>query len=84
MAPIVHGLENKYGDTVEFVYLDIDDSGTEPFQEALNYNRRWRPFIFFVTPEGEIVGDPFIGFTQGDVLEQALIEFLNAEGAPVN
>lgn len=84
MAPIVHGLENKYGDVVDFVYLDIDDADTEPFREALDYNRRWRPFIFFVTPQGEIVGDPLIGYTRGEVLEQALVDFLSSQGALAN
>lgn len=81
MAPIVHGLEDKYGEVLEFVYLDIDDPGTEPFQEALNYNRRWRPFIFLVTTDGEIIGDPFIGYTDGAVLDQAILDFLIGEGA---
>jgi hypothetical protein len=80
MAPVVHGLENKYGDKVNFVYLDIDDDSTLPFQEMLNYDRRWRPFIFFVSSDGEIIGTPLIGVTPGPVLEQTLIDLLVAEG----
>jgi hypothetical protein len=28
MRPIVHGLEADYGNCIDFVYLDIDDSAT--------------------------------------------------------
>jgi hypothetical protein len=80
MAPVVHGLENKYRDKIDFVYLDIDDDRTLPFQEMLNYDRRWRPFIFFVSSDGEIVGTPIIGVQSGQVLEQSLIDFLVSQG----
>ena len=83
MAPIVHGLEQKYGDQVRFVYLDIDDPATESLQTALSYNRRWRPFIFIVDANGEIIltasGDKsiWIGVVPGEILELGI---LNAIG----
>ena len=80
MAPVVHGLANKYGDKVNFVYLDIDDERTMPFQEMLNYDRRWRPFIFLVSSDGDIIGTPIIGIQPGTVLEQAVIDLLVQEG----
>ena len=79
MAPVVHGLEYKYGDLLNFGYLDIDDPNTDRLQKAMDYDRRWRPFIFLVSGSGE-VHEIFIGFTDGQVLEQAIITFLQQEG----
>ena len=80
MAPVVHGLANKYSDKVNFVYLDIDDERTMTFQQMLNYDRRWRPFIFLVSSDGQIIGTPIIGVQPGAVLEQAVIDLLVQEG----
>lgn len=80
MAPVVHGLEDKYGAYLNFIYLDIDDPDTQPLQEQIGYSTRWRPFIFFVNENGEMVGDAFIGFQDGAVLEAALQEFLVEQG----
>jgi len=38
MAPVVHGLEQAWGDAIQFVYLDIDDPRTEPFRRQLGAN----------------------------------------------
>ncbi|HKJ26608.1 MAG TPA: hypothetical protein VJ965_03135 [Anaerolineales bacterium] len=80
MAPVVHGLEDKYGDHVNFVFIDIDDPANEVLQDELGYLRAWRPYIFFINSEGEIVGDALIGSQPGDVLEQTLIDVLVADG----
>jgi hypothetical protein len=37
MKPIVHGLEAKYSDRMNFVYLDIDDPNTAGLKTDLNY-----------------------------------------------
>ncbi len=79
MAPVVHGLEDKYGGMMNFAYLDIDDPNTESMQQALSYDRRWRPFIFLVSSSGEVL-DIFIGYTDGKQLEQAIVNLLVAEG----
>ena len=80
MAPVVHGLEAKYGEHVNFIFLDIDDADTQALQEELGYNYRWRPFIFFVNGNGERVGDAFIGVQDGSVIEAALQNFLVEQG----
>jgi hypothetical protein len=80
MAPVVHGLEDKYGQYLNFVYLDIDDPESQELQEQIGYNYRWRPFIFFVNGQGEVVGDAYIGYQDGAVLEVALQEFLVEQG----
>jgi hypothetical protein len=80
MAPVVHGLEDKYGEYLNFVYIDIDDPASQALQEELGYSNRWRPFIFFVNSQGQVVGDSFIGSQEGAVLEAAVQEFLVAQG----
>ena len=70
MAPVVHGLEAKYKDQMNFVYLDIDDSNTLRFKEALGYI--YQPHIFLVDGEGQIIMQ-WVGYVQPAELEAALI-----------
>jgi hypothetical protein len=74
MAPIVHGLENKYGDQMIFTYLDIDDPGTNQFKQALNY--RFQPHFFLLDPEGQIINQ-WVGVVSSQVLEETILEALS-------
>ena len=80
MAPVVHGLENKYSEQMNFVFLDIDDPGTKELRNELGFLLSWRPYIFFLNSEGEIVGETLIGAQQDAVLEQAVIDVLRGDG----
>ena len=80
MAPVVHGLENKYGENMNFVFIDIDDPQTEKLQEELGFSRAWRPYFFFLNSEGEIIGQTLIGPQSDQVLEQAVIDVLVEDG----
>jgi thiol-disulfide isomerase/thioredoxin len=71
MAPTVHGLENIYGEQVNFVYLDRDDQATLPLQEQLGYI--YQPHFFLLDGQGEILGQ-WRGYVDGDLLQQALVE----------
>ena len=84
MAPVVHGLEDKYGSKINFVFLDIDDPNTQAFQEAFSYSSRWRPYMVLLDSSGQVAAGPFIGYTEGPVLEQAIIDLLVQEGIPPN
>ncbi len=53
MKPIVHGLEDQYGDRINFVYLDLDDPQTEELKETLRY--RNRPHFVLLDGAGNIV-----------------------------
>ena len=53
MKPIVHGLEAKYGDRIQFTYLDIDNPQTNTFKAALGY--RVQPHFFLLDGNGQIV-----------------------------
>ena len=44
MAPVVHGLEQKYSSQIEFIYLDAVDSSTSELRSKLNY-RSYPTFI---------------------------------------
>lgn len=53
MKPVVHGLEQEYGEQIEFVYLNIDDPETEAAKQKYGY--RVQPHFFLVDGEGEVV-----------------------------
>ena len=80
MAPVVHGLEIKYSEQMNFVFLDMEDPQTKDLRKELGLLPSWRPYIFFINGDGEIVGDALIGRQQDAVLEQALIDVLRGEG----
>jgi hypothetical protein len=70
MAPVVHGLEAQYNDRINFVYLDIDDSRTNPYKQQLGY--RYQPHIFLLDGQGNIT-QQWVGFVSGTDLEAALV-----------
>ena len=73
MAPIVHGLEAKYSDQMNFVYLDIDDDRNESFKRQLGY--RVQPNLFLLDGEGQILRQ-WLGSVPAEELEAALVEAL--------
>jgi len=64
----VHGLENTWGDQINFVYLDIDDPRTEPFKRQLGY--RVQPHMFLLDEQGTVV-QQWLGYVEGETLEAA-------------
>lgn len=53
MAPIVHGLETEYSESINFVYLDIDDPANADLLSFLGY--RYQPHFFLVDGNGEVL-----------------------------
>ena len=53
MLPVVHGLESQYGEQIDFVYLDIDDAGTQTLKNELGY--RVQPHFFLVDGDGVVI-----------------------------
>ena len=49
MAPVVHGLEQKYSSQIEFIYLDAADSLTSALRNRLNY----RAYPSFILLDGQ-------------------------------
>ncbi len=59
MIPIVHGLEARYNDRIQFTYLDIDDSNTNRFKSALGYIAQ--PHFFLLDGNGAVL-NAWLGF----------------------
>jgi predicted transcriptional regulator len=49
----VHGLESKYGNCVDFVYLDIDNAATKAAKDRLGYLAQ--PQFFLLDKTGKVV-----------------------------
>lgn len=73
MAPMVHGLEAKYFGRINFVYLDADDIGTEPFQRALGF--RYQPEVYLLDGEGNVL-QKWIGYTTEEQFEEVFAQYL--------
>lgn len=73
MAPVVHGLEDKWGDRINFVYLDIDDNRTNTFKSQLGY--QYQPHFILLDGQGNVI-DQWVGYTEGQTLQQALAKAL--------
>lgn len=65
----MHGLEDKYSDKLDFVYLDIDEAGTEPIKRKLGY--RVQPDFFLIDASGQVI-QRWIGSIDAAALEQGL------------
>ena len=68
MAPLVHGLEDQYGERMNFVYLDIDDPATKPFKDDLGY--RSQPHFFLLDRDGRILRQ-WQGYVNVDEFQRA-------------
>ena len=66
MAPVVHGLEAKWGREINFLYLDIDDDRNDVFKRELGY--RLQPHFFLLDAEGNIIHQ-WLGITPGAEFE---------------
>ncbi len=76
MAPVVHGLEELYGEQANFIVADIDKDGSNengPIMEALNYSPRIRPGIYILDPEGNVI-EFWFGVVDGKVIQQVLVD----------
>lgn len=71
MAPVVHGLEGIWSESINFVYLDIDDPQTREFKRALGFS--YQPHLFLVDGAGNIL-QQWVGYTEPAVLEAAFNE----------
>jgi len=71
MEPIVHGLEEQYGDEIEFVYLDIDDPANDAAKEL--YSFRYPPHFLLVGADGEIINQ-WLGYNSENVFTDAFTE----------
>jgi thioredoxin-related protein len=73
MKPIVHGLEAKYSDRINFVYLDIDDPNTAGLKTDLNYIGQ--PQYILVDGDGKII-QQWLGFVPQEEFVSTFKRFL--------
>jgi hypothetical protein len=69
MAPIVHGLEQEWGQQVDFLYLDIADSVNADAMARFGF--RATPHFFLVARDGS-VARTWQGLVERDTLAAAL------------
>jgi len=69
---MVHGLQAKYEDKIQFTYLDVDDPNTSGFKRALGY--RAQPHFFLLDANGKIVKE-WLGYVQENDLVTAFETF---------
>ena len=74
MKPIVHGLEEQYGNDIEFVYVDIDNPESQTLKNQ--YGFRVQPHFVLVDGDGEVIGEWF-GMNEGVTFENAFNDILN-------
>ena len=73
MAPMVHGLEAKYYGKINFVYLDADDIGTDPFQRALGFY--YQPEVYLLDGAGNVL-QKWVGFTSQEEFESVFAQYV--------
>ena len=65
----MHGLEQQYGDKVNFIYLDIDDGRTDDFKRQLGF--RYQPHLFLFDGEGNVTQE-WLGLVSAEELQGAI------------
>jgi hypothetical protein len=74
MQPIVHGLEDDYGEEIEFVYIDIDDP--DSYEAKIKYGFRVQPHFLLVAADGEVL-EQWYGYNEPMVFEDAFANVLS-------
>ena len=69
MTSVVHGLEAEYEGQVNFVYLNIDNHGTQELKHTLGF--RSQPQFFLLDGDGTVLNQ-WIGFVEVGAFNTAL------------
>jgi thioredoxin-like negative regulator of GroEL len=79
MASVVHGLEQDYAGRIDFLYLNVADSGTSVARRI--YGFKSTPHFFFLRADGSAVGN-IQGVVPRDSLRHGLDALAAAPVAP--
>ena len=71
LAPVILGIESQYIDRVNFIYLDVDDPGTDTLKSNLNYRLIARPRLYLLDPQGNLLRD-WTGYVPREELQNAI------------
>lgn len=52
MGPVVHGLEQDYGDRIQFLYLDVEDPANDAIARRLG--ARGQPLFYLLDGQGRV------------------------------
>jgi len=74
MVPVVHRLQEKYQDQVNFVFLNADNPNTYDIQDE--FRVKYRPEFYLVGPDGKVL-KKFIGNTTFERFEEEFIKYIN-------
>lgn len=69
MQPIVHGLEEEFGDTITFAYVNA--TTTEGQSQLRGYGLRGHPSYLLLSTEGEVLWS-MTGQTTPEILRERL------------
>lgn len=69
VAPVIHRLEANYSESVNFVYLDIDDPLNNNYKLVLGYD--YQPHFFLLDGQGNILNQ-WLGYISKDDIESAI------------
>lgn len=64
----MHGLEAKYGNCIDFVYLDIDNPATQKAKDRLGYLAQ--PNFFLLDKTGKVVWKKYGFLTEAELETQ--------------
>jgi thiol-disulfide isomerase/thioredoxin len=81
LAPVILGLESKYNDRMNFIYLDVDDARTAILQKKFSYRLIARPRTFLIDGMGVILRD-WTGYVALEELQQAIDSVVPATVVP--
>lgn len=73
MQPIVNGLEDEYGNEIEFVKINIDDPNSAAAKQE--YGFRYQPYFVLVDADGEVL-ESWPGYTDATLFEDAFATIL--------
>jgi thioredoxin-like negative regulator of GroEL len=68
MRPMVHGLEAEYWGQIDFVYLDIDDSGNDGVKEQYEFISQ--PTFILIDADGAVI-ERWFGYVSEEEFRQA-------------
>ena len=77
MAPVILGIEDEFGNQMNFIYLNIDDPRTTPIQHELGYVFSSLPHLILIDGSGVVMRE-WIGYVSADELEEVILEVLGS------
>jgi thiol-disulfide isomerase/thioredoxin len=71
VAPVVLSLDSRYNNRMNFIYLDVDDPGTETIRSKLDYRVIAKPRIYLLDSQGIVLRD-WTGYVLFEELQEAI------------